>query len=124
MTLRAAFVAAVVAVAMVFGSPLAHAGKDDLEGIRVVFARDQSLWMTDARGKGPAVELAQLSVPATEVRDLRVDPHARVLVAHIGDTWSWLPLDGSTKELTKLACADANLVVVPDGTCVVCATAQ
>lgn len=54
----------------------------------VVFARDASLWKTDPKGKGPAVELVKLpavgSLPAQAVRALRTDLAARTIIADIG----------------------------------------
>jgi hypothetical protein len=94
----------------------------------VVFARDASLWKTDPKGKGPAVELVKLpavgSVPAQAVRALRTDLAARTIIADIGGRWYWARLaepGAPVPMMTALPCGGA-VRLLPDGTCVTCAT--
>ena len=118
--------AAVVAVlAMALAAPAAHAGDKDeaLYQVGVIFARDRSLWRTDARGKGPPTEVVALPGPAKDVRALRTDAAGKVLLVDYAGTWHWMPLDGHARALTKLPCAGA-ITIAPDGACVVCATAR
>ena len=80
---------------------------DELMLARVVFARGTSLWMTDGRGKGPAVELAALPGAAAGVHMIRTDAAgAHVLFDHDG-RWYWfaLPAGGSRAEPQPLPCA-------------------
>ncbi len=82
----------------------AHAGRDDIPG-RVVFARGGSLWLTDARGKSKAVEVATL--PAGEVRLIRTDAGGGTLVVEIGGRWysAALPTPGAPPAtLAELPC--------------------
>lgn len=80
---------------------------DELALARVVFARGTSLWMTDGRGKGPAVEVAALPGAAAGVRMIRTDAAgAHVLFDHDG-RWYWFALraDGGRAEPQALPCA-------------------
>ena len=91
---------------------------DELAGVSVIFARGGSLYRVDARGKG---ETEVATLPAkTSVRALRTDAAGSVLLADLGGHWSWMPLDGSTKTLADLPCAEGPAQLAEDGTCVVC----
>ena len=117
----------VAALALLVGlATPARAGDRDeaLYQVGVIFARDKSLWRTDARGKGPPTEVVALPGPASDVRALRTDVAGKVLLADIAGTWHWTRLDGDgTRTLKKLPCTGA-LTIAQDGACVVCATAK
>jgi hypothetical protein len=114
--------AVAVAVLVAATPPIAAADPkpDPLLDVTVVFANAGSLWKTNARGKGKAVEIAVL--PAGDVRALRTDANARVLIADVGGVWHWMPLDGTARALTKLPCGAGPATIVADGGCVTCAT--
>jgi hypothetical protein len=96
---------------------VAHAD-DDLANRAVIFARGTTLYKTDAKGKNET-ELATLPDKST-VRALRTDALGKILLADIGGTWSWMPLDGSTKSLTSLPCDAGPAQLAEDGLCVLC----
>jgi hypothetical protein len=123
--MRGAAVAASVAIAAAALPAVARAGDDDdaIASHEVIFARDTSLWRTDAKGKGPPVEIATLSAPASDVRALATDAAGKVLLADVGGTWQWMPLDGKATALTALACS-GPATLAPDGSCVVCPNAK
>jgi hypothetical protein len=54
------------------------------------------------------------------VRALRVDSTGRVLLADVGGTWAWMPLDGSAQTLTDLPCEAGPAQLSVDGTYVLC----
>jgi hypothetical protein len=91
---------------------------DDYRGGTVIFARGASLYRTDPRGK-TETEIATLAAK-TVVRALRTDAAGSVLLADVGGTWQWMPLDGSTKTLTDLPCADGPAQLAEDAACVLC----
>ncbi|HEX7840253.1 MAG TPA: hypothetical protein VF469_22400 [Kofleriaceae bacterium] len=91
---------------------------DDFAGASVIFARGSSLYRVDATGRGE-VEIAQLAARVT-VRALRCDAGGHVLLADLAGKWAWMPLDGSTKSLTELPCADGPAQLAEDGTAVLC----
>jgi hypothetical protein len=99
----------------------AHAD-DELASTTIVYARGTALYKSDARGKNEA-ELAAIP-PKTAVRALRTDAAATVLIADLGGKWSWMPLDGSTKTLAELPCADGPAQLATDGACVLCRSAK
>jgi len=70
----------------------------------VIFARGNALFRVTPDGKGET-EVATLAQKAV-VRALRTDAAGAILLADIGGTWAWMPLDGSTKTLTDLPCGD------------------
>jgi hypothetical protein len=107
----------VVAAVATLGGAFAHAD-DDLANRTIVFARGTTLYKSDAKGK-TETELATLSAKAT-VRALRTDALGKILLADIGGTWSWMPLDGSTKSLTDLPCDAGPAQLAEDGLCVLC----
>ena len=107
--------------ASVFGAGSASAD-DDYHGATIIFARGLSLYRTSATGKGET-EVATLAAKAT-VRALRTDAAGKILLADVGGTWSWMPLDGSTKSLTDLPCADGPAQLAEDGLCVLCRANQ
>jgi hypothetical protein len=96
---------------------VAHAD-DDLANRAIVFARGTTLYKSDAKGKNET-ELATLPDKST-VRALRTDALGKILLADIGGTWSWMPLDGSTKSLTSLPCDAGPAQLAEDGLCVLC----
>jgi hypothetical protein len=95
----------------------AHAS-DDLGMRTIVFARGTKLVKSDARGKAEA-DLATLPA-AGGVRALRTDALGKVLLADIAGSWSWMPLDGSTKELVALPCEPGPAQLSSDGLYVLC----
>ena len=117
-----------VAVAIALAATTAHAD-DDFGGGSIIFARGNTLVKVDARGKGET-ELATFgdapdpkakTKPAPiVVRSLRTDAAAKVLLADLGGSWQWMPLDGSAKTLTALPCADGPAQLAEDGACVLC----
>jgi len=94
---------------------------DDLGKASVVFARGTSLYRVDAKGKGET-EIATLGAKAA-VRALRSDARGTVLLVDLGGKWSWMPLDGSTKTLTELPCADGPAQLSEDGELLLCRNA-
>ncbi|HSD88557.1 MAG TPA: hypothetical protein VLB44_13610 [Kofleriaceae bacterium] len=107
----------VVAALSALGSA-AYGDTDDLAGRSIVFARGTTLYKADAKGKSEA-EIATLPAKAT-IRALRTDALGKILLADIGGTWSWMPLDGSTKTLTDLPCDAGPAQLAEDGLCVLC----
>lgn len=91
---------------------------DDFAGATVIFARGSSLFQIGATGKAET-EIAQLAAKVT-VRALRSDAEGRVLLADLAGKWAWMPLDGSTKALTELPCADGPAQLAEDGSAVLC----
>jgi hypothetical protein len=110
---RLALAIAAVALAV----PTAARADDDLAG-SVIFARGSSLYRVDTRGRGEA-EIAQLASKVT-VRALRCDAGGRVLLADLAGKWAWMPLDGSTRSLIDLPCADGPAQLTEDGSAVLC----
>ncbi len=94
---------------------------DDFGKASVIFARGTSLYRVDAKGKGET-EIATLAAKAA-VRALRTDAAGKVLLVDLGGKWSWLPLDGSTKTLTDLPCADGPAQLSEDAELLVCRNA-
>jgi hypothetical protein len=128
---RAALAVAIAAaLALVAAAPAFAGPAEDFGAGAVVFARDASLWKTDPRGKGPAVELVKLpavganGAPAHAVRAIRADLAARTLIADIGGRWYWTRLEPGAAvptTMTALPCGGA-VRLLPDGNCVLCAT--
>ena len=114
--------AAAIGLAILAAASPALADDDGLAGASVIFARGGSLFRVDAHGKGET-EIATLP-DKTTVRALRSDAGGSVLLADLGGTaghkWSWMPLDGSTKTLAELPCADGPAQLAEDGSSVVC----
>lgn len=94
----------------------AHA--DELDGARVIFVRGSTLFQIDANGKGET-EIAQLAAKVT-VRALRTDAQGQVLLADLAGKWAWMPLDGTTRSLADLPCADGPAQLAEDGSSVLC----
>ncbi|HEX2688722.1 MAG TPA: hypothetical protein VHN14_19000 [Kofleriaceae bacterium] len=111
-----------VLAALLGGLGLATGGSaradDDFAGASVIFVRGSSLLQVDAKGKGET-EVAQLPAKVT-VRALRSDAGGTVLLADLAGKWAWMPLDGSTRSLTELPCADGPAQLAEDGTSVLC----
>jgi hypothetical protein len=95
---------------------------DDFAGATIVFAREGSLYRADPRGKNES-ELAKLPADAN-VRALRTDANGTVLLADVGGTWSWMPLDGSASALSPLPCVDGPAQLAEDTACVICRAQQ
>ncbi|HEY0192431.1 MAG TPA: hypothetical protein VGC42_15030 [Kofleriaceae bacterium] len=84
----------------------------------VIFARGSALMQIDARGRNET-EVAQLPAKVT-VRALRSDALGTVLLADLAGKWAWIPLDGTSKALIDLPCADGPAQLADDGSAVVC----
>lgn len=91
---------------------------DDITPRTIVFARGDKLIKSDARGKSES-EIATLPSKKA-VRALRTDALGTVLLADVGGTWSWMPLDGSAKTLTDLPCEPGPAQLSNDATYVLC----
>ena len=117
-----------VVVALLASPALAAPTDDERLNASIIYARDSSLYKSDARGKGE-VELAQLPVKAA-VRAMRTDAAGTVLLVDLGGKWSWMPLDGSpagrgkATSLSELPCADGPAQLANDGLCVLCRSVQ
>ena len=109
------------------------AADDDYQGGTIIFARGAALYRTDPRGHGeteiatlgaktPEMERAGERRGAGTVRALRTDAAGKILLADVGGTWSWMPLDGQAKSLTDLPCGDGPAQLAEDGLCVLCRT--
>jgi hypothetical protein len=120
--MRAAAIILAIIVAIAAFATAAAADDEDYQGGTIIFARGASLYRTDPRGRSET-EIATLTAKAT-VRALRTDAAGKILLADIGGTWSWMPLDGSTKSLTDLPCADGPAQLAEDGSCVLCRAKQ
>jgi hypothetical protein len=99
-------------------APATARADDEFAGASVIFARGTSLFRADARGKGET-EIAELGGKA-RVRALRCDAAGTVLLADLDGKWAWMPLDGSTRTLTELPCADGPAQLSADGSSVLC----
>ncbi len=138
--------AGAVALAVVgLGLATTARGDDDFAGASVIFARGSSLYRVDASGKGET-EIAQLAgklppaaaprtkdargravvdpSPPVTVRALRSDAGGRVLLVDLAGKWAWMPLDGSTRTLGDLPCADGPAQLAEDGSSVLCRSPQ
>lgn len=111
----------------------ARAGVDDgaLTSARVVFARGGSLWMTDAKGKLKAVEVATLPAPPgavapddAAVRMARTNAAADVVVVDVGGKWFWakLPAEGAgaVATMAELPCEAGAARLSAKGASVLC----
>ncbi|HEX5063228.1 MAG TPA: hypothetical protein VFV99_27820 [Kofleriaceae bacterium] len=96
----------------------ASAADDEFAGTAIVFVRGSALIKSDGKGRGET-EIATLADKA-QVRALRTDAVGKILLADIGGTWSWMPLDGSTKALTQLPCEAGPAQLSEDGRYVFC----
>jgi hypothetical protein len=115
---RPAVIAAVAAVAGLGLAERAAWADDEFAGATVIFARGSSLFQIGANGKAET-EIAQLAAKVT-VRALRCDAGGTVLLADLAGKWAWMPLDGSTKALAELPCADGPAQLAEDGSAVLC----
>jgi hypothetical protein len=85
--------------------------------------------VTDPRGPADRPEHSDArrgavdSPPQAVVRALRTDAAGSVLLADVAGKWAWMPLDGSTRSLTDLPCADGPAQLAEDGTSVLCRSA-
>ncbi|CAN5850307.1 hypothetical protein BH11MYX3_BH11MYX3_03090 [soil metagenome] len=115
---------AVIAGVMCALAGAVHAD-DEFAGASVIFARGSSLYRVDPRGKGET-EIATMAAPGIKiaVRALRTDAQGKVLLVDVGGKWSFLPLDGSTKTLTELPCADGPAQIAEDATLLLCRSAS
>jgi len=114
---------AVLVLVLATASQLASADEVDprLVNSSIIYARGTALYKADARGKGE-VELAQLPTKAS-IRAMRTSSDGKVLLVDLGGKWSWMPLDGTAKALTELACGDGPAQLATDGACVLCRSA-
>jgi hypothetical protein len=113
----AALAAGCAVAAAITAAPEARAD-DDFGGDSVIFARGAALYRVDPRGRGET-EIAQLAGKPT-VRGLRSDAGGSVLLADLAGRWAWMPLDGSTRALIDLPCADGPAQLADDGSAVLC----
>lgn len=116
--MRLAVVAAMAFSGLVTSTVGRAADLDDVSPRSLVFVRGHKLIKTNGRGKGET-ELATLPAKRT-VRALRVDSLGKVLLADIGGTWAWMPLDGSVASLTDLPCESGPAQLSVDGAYVLC----
>ena len=79
---------------LAIGSPRTARADDDFAGGTIIFARGGSLYRVDAEGQERDRARAAAGDSAT-VRALRTDAAGKVLLADLGGTWTWMPLDGS-----------------------------
>jgi hypothetical protein len=108
---------AVACVAALVGT--AGAAEDpELAIVSVVFVRGDKLIKSDGKGRNET-EIATLPQKAP-VRALRTDVRGKILLADVGGTWSWMPLDGSKTTLTELPCAAGPAQLSEDGRYVFC----
>lgn len=108
--------AIVIALSALAAAPVV--ADDDLGAHTIVFTRNGKLIKSDARGRN---ETELLTLPTTKkVRALRSDAAGKILLADIGGTWSWMPLDGSSSTLTDLPCEAGPASLSQDGTYVLC----
>lgn len=110
-----------LAVVAIMASPAIAADDERLTTANIIYARDTTLYKSDARGK-TEVELAQLPTKAT-VRALRTDSDGKTLLVDLGGKWLWMPLDGASHALRELPCADGPAQLANDGACVICRSA-
>lgn len=108
---------AAIAALVVASSGVAHAAEDFGKGT-VIFARGQALYRIEATGKNETV-VANF-VTKAPVRAMKTDALGKTLIVDIGGTWGWMPLDGSTKTILSLACAEGPAQITEDGGSVVC----
>lgn len=107
---------AIVCVATL--ASVARADNEDFSNTMVVFVRGDSLIKADGRGRD---ETPIAKLPSkTPVRALRTDARGKSLLADLGGTWWWMPLDGSTATLTELPCATGPAQLSLDGRYVLC----
>jgi hypothetical protein len=118
MTVRTATACAAIALATGGVRDAAALGDDDFGGATVIFVRGSTLYQIDARGKAET-EIAQLAAKVT-VRALRTDAQGAVLLADLAGRWAWMPLDGTTRSLADLPCADGPAQLAEDGSSVLC----
>jgi hypothetical protein len=111
---------AAIAIVLAIASPVA--ADDDFAGGTIIFPRGGSLIRVDPKGKSET-EIATLADAKAKVRKLYTDAAGKTLLADIDGSWQWMPLDGSAKSLTALACGDGPAQLAEDGTCVLCRTA-
>ncbi len=106
------------------GAAHAQAG-DEFGGASVIFARGSSLYRVDPKGKGET-EVATIAPAGTKlsVRALRTDAQGKMLLVDVGGKWSFMPLDGSTKTLTELPCADGPAQIAEDAALLLCRSAK
>ncbi|CAN5700458.1 hypothetical protein BH11MYX1_BH11MYX1_07180 [soil metagenome] len=115
----------IVACLAIATSARVAAADDDFAGATIIFARDHSLIRVDPRGK-TETEIATFGDASDRkakppiVRSLKTDAAGKVLLADLDGSWQWMPLDGSARSLTPLACGDGPAQLAEDGTCVVC----
>lgn len=108
-----------VVIAAVLALTSSAFADDDFAGSTVIFARGGSLYRVDPKGKNET-EIATLGESKQTVRNLQTDAAGKTLLVDLDGSWQWMPLDGSAKSLTALACGDGPAQLAEDGTCVLC----
>jgi hypothetical protein len=107
---------AIACVAAIAGP--AAADDEDFTNTMVVFARGDTLIKSDGRGRNET-EIAKLPAKGG-ARALRTDALGKILLADVGGTWSWMPLDGSATTMTALPCDAGPAQLSLDGRYVFC----
>jgi hypothetical protein len=118
--------AAAIGAAVVLAGAVARADDDDTEpkAGQVVYAKGTSLWRIAATGRGKATELVALPADArgSDVRAIRADTGAHVLIVDVAGTWYWTKIDGDTAApLAAIGCGAGPATLSLDGALVVCA---
>jgi hypothetical protein len=118
--------AVAVGLSTIAAAGVARAGVDDgLAQVRVVFAREGALWVTDAKGKTKAVAVATLpaGTAATDVHMIPTSAAGDRVLVDIGGTWFWTALaaDGGVATLTELPCGAGTARLSARGASVLCA---
>lgn len=106
-------------IATLFALTTPAVADDEFAGATVIFARGGSLYRVDPKGKNET-EIATLGEGKKVVRNLQTDAAGKMLLVDLDGSWRWMPLDGSAKSLTALACGDGPAQLAEDGTCVLC----
>lgn len=107
-----------------------HGGRarppDELALARVLVARGDALWLTDARGKAPPTPIVGLPAPATGVRTIRTDAGGGNVLVELDGRWWWAPvsLDGRRNELQELPCGAGPARFTRKGDLVLCTGAD
>ncbi|HEY0254548.1 MAG TPA: hypothetical protein VGC41_23635 [Kofleriaceae bacterium] len=111
-----------LAIALLLAIATPAFADDEFAGATIIFARDKSLYRVDPKGKAET-EIATLDAKK-RVRNLQTDAQGKTLLVDLEGSWAWMPLDGSAKSLTPLACGDGPAQLAEDGTCVLCRAAK
>ncbi len=95
---------------------------DELTLARVLVARGDALWLTDARGKAPQTPVVGLPAPAAGVRTIRSDATGARVLVELDGRWWWAPVstDGTRNELQELPCGPGPARFTRKGDLVLC----